>query len=110
MGAWAVWVSPRTSAILVNASTSLQSAKGLIEEDYKSNGVVTKKYTLSQSHHWLHCSETVVPIATHNNNSSLRNHIAVSLFSPSKEKSKGKGWNAKLTVNPIGLKFFWGGM
>ncbi len=54
-----MWASP---SILVHVCAGSQSAKGLAKVEYRSEGVVIYKYTLSQSHHWSHHSETAVPI------------------------------------------------
>lgn len=45
--------------------------KRLVEGEYKSEGVLINRHTVSQSHHWTRCSETAVPITgKHDNNRS----------------------------------------
>lgn len=44
------WVPPRTLVILVHVCAAAQSAKGLGEGGYWSEGVVINKCTLSQSY------------------------------------------------------------
>ena len=62
LGAWTVWVSTCAPAILVHVCAAVQCAKGLGESKYRSAGVVIIKYSLSQSHHCSHSSETAEPI------------------------------------------------
>ncbi len=65
---WALFKCTRTSAkdyVGVSDCTYVSvhiPAKGLCEVKYRSEGVAMNKYTLSQSHHWSHSSETAVPI------------------------------------------------
>lgn len=64
------------SAILVRVGAAVQSAKGLSEVEYKSEGVVINRYILSQSHHWSHGSKTSVLITgEHDNNNSTNGKI-----------------------------------
>lgn len=44
-------------AILAHVCAAVQSAKGLSEENYRSEGGVNNKYALRQSHRWSHRSQ-----------------------------------------------------
>lgn len=60
LGAQTMWAPPYTPSILVYVCAAEQCAKGLGEGEYGSAGVVIIKYSLSQTHHWSHDSETAV--------------------------------------------------
>lgn len=57
-----VWASSCEPVILVHVCVAAQHAKGPSEGEYRSASVVIINYSLSQSHHCCHSSETVVPI------------------------------------------------
>ncbi len=72
-----VGASPYAPATLVHVCAArYKSAKGLSDVEYRSEGVVINKYTLSQSHHWSHSSETAEPITVkHDNNGSTNGEL-----------------------------------
>lgn len=61
-GARTAWASSCEPVILVHVCVAARHAKGPSEGEYRSASVVIINYSLSQSHHCCHSSETVVPI------------------------------------------------
>lgn len=64
------YMSKIVPAILAHVGAAVQSAKGLSQVEYELEGVVINKFTLGQSHHWSHHSETAVPITVMRDNRS----------------------------------------
>lgn len=59
LGAWTVWGSQSTVAILAHVCAATQSTRGLGEGEYRWESVVNK-YALCQSHQWPHPGNQVV--------------------------------------------------